>query len=39
MWLIFNKKSAQLETQYKINGAATTILEPSKLVENFLKYF
>ena len=38
MWLIF-KKSAQLETQFKINGAVTTFLEPPKLVENFFKYF
>ena len=38
MWL-FLKKSAVLETQFKINGAASSFVEPPKLVENFFKYF
>ena len=38
MWL-FLKKSALLETQFKINGAASSFREPPKLTKNFLKYF
>ena len=39
MWLFKKKKSALLETQFKINGAASSFREPPKLAENFFKYF